>query len=195
MSSLPIQPEINSRWLRNSDGQEREVYHIGIALEDECVYHQLPNGTDSRKTSLSDWHSEFTAAPDVPEIPDLGSVWQHKEHGALYLVYDITNKESARLEKYPVRLSYRRLKDGTTWSRSLTDWHKDYFELKFSPLKGPVRPGTAYWCPTPYGLYSGSWMDTEIEIKALRNGVVFATEAEAKLAYEAMYSPWRELAK
>lgn len=83
-------------------------------------------------------------AIDTPLQPPvvLGSIWQHT-NGNQYVVYDITNTQSASLPrpeypakvnycgkpmgpplpKYPVMISYCG-KNGNTWSRKLSDWHR-----------------------------------------------------------------------
>jgi hypothetical protein len=60
-----------------------------------------------------------------PETPALWTIWLHDKSGNLYQVYDITNKGSQKGE-YPVRVSYRRLCDKTTWSRDLDQWHDSF---------------------------------------------------------------------
>jgi hypothetical protein len=74
--------------------------------------------------------------------PALHSIWKNKTSGNLYVVYDYTNEESTRLDEYPVRISYKRLVDGTKWSRSLSDWHRSYIpegkELKPCPFCGEM---------------------------------------------------------
>jgi hypothetical protein len=62
-------------------------------------------------------------------VPRIGSVWKHRTTGNVYEVYDHTNTESTRPEEYPLRISYKRLGDGTTWSRSASLWHASYIEL------------------------------------------------------------------
>lgn len=61
---------------------------------------------------------------DIP-LPKLYSLWKHNESGEVYQVYDFTNLQSTR-SKYPIRISYRRMSDQSTWSRPLTAWYQDY---------------------------------------------------------------------
>lgn len=56
------------------------------------------------------------------EIPEENSQWRHKG-GGHYQVIIVTNKNSDRLEEYPITVVYRRLIDNTVWSRPLSRWH------------------------------------------------------------------------
>ena len=61
---------------------------------------------------------------DIP-LPEINSLWTHRESSEVYQVYDLTNLNSTR-EKHPIRVSYRRISDGSTWSRPLARWYDDY---------------------------------------------------------------------
>jgi hypothetical protein len=65
-------------------------------------------------------------------LPAIGSIWLHK-NGDAYEVYDVTNHASDRRDEYPIRVSYRRLRDNSTWSKDL-----------FGFLKSRQRLGVRY---------------------------------------------------
>lgn len=66
--------------------------------------------------------SSLETKPTTFEIPKVGSVWKHK-NGGLYIVTEITNLHSQRLDEYPIRVSYRG-ENGKVWSRDLNDWYR-----------------------------------------------------------------------
>lgn len=66
------------------------------------------------------------------EPPPLNSTWLHKG-GNIYQVLLITNTDSTRQDEYPTTICYKRLIDGTIWSRPLMKWHGS-FKL-FEPIK------------------------------------------------------------
>lgn len=61
-------------------------------------------------------------------VPAIGSIWLHN-NGDAYEVYDVTNRASERLDEYPIRVSYRRLRDGSTWSKDLFGFLKSRRKL------------------------------------------------------------------
>lgn len=63
------------------------------------------------------------------EVPKINSVWQHNKTGNKYVVTEITNLQSTRLDEYPVTVVYQRLVDDTIWSRPLSKWHESYAVL------------------------------------------------------------------
>lgn len=68
---------------------------------------------------------------DTAKIPAENSVWRHK-NGNEYLVLLVTNLDAFadRRDEFPPTIAYRRLKDGTCWSRPLDKWHGSFTEIK-----------------------------------------------------------------
>ena len=64
----------------------------------------------------------------------IGSLWRHKASGRFYQVYDLTNEASDRVD-YPRMVSYRRLIDGTKWSRLVSEWHRSYEPISIGDLQ------------------------------------------------------------
>jgi hypothetical protein len=62
------------------------------------------------------------------EIPPCPSLWMHS-NGDVYELYDITNEASTRLDEYPIRCSYQRLRDGTRWSKDVLGFLKSRTQL------------------------------------------------------------------
>lgn len=65
------------------------------------------------------------------DIPQIESCWRHKS-GQIYLVVLVTNTnaDENKKDEYPVTICYRRLRDSTVWSRSLSRWHESFTEIK-----------------------------------------------------------------
>lgn len=68
-------------------------------------------------------HAYTLRVDQILSTPKIGSFWLH-ENGDAYEVYDVTNEQSTRLDEYPVRVSYRRLRDNTRWSKDLLGFLK-----------------------------------------------------------------------
>jgi len=57
--------------------------------------------------------------------PRTGSIWKNKNSKENYVVLNYTNETSTR-EDYPIYIHYKRLNDGSRWTRRLNDWHRSY---------------------------------------------------------------------
>jgi hypothetical protein len=88
------------------------------------------------KPSLSK-NSSLVTAPLAVEIPEPGSVWQHKS-GTDYTVFAVSSKPDAGKEDdFPVTIFYVG-PDGRQWPRPLKRWHGSMTLVS----KAPYKPGT-----------------------------------------------------
>jgi len=62
--------------------------------------------------------------------PDICTYWQHN-NGNVYIVVEIANEHSTRLEEYPVTVVYRGV-NGKTWSRPLSQWSRSMTQISHS---------------------------------------------------------------
>lgn len=58
-------------------------------------------------------------------LPTPGSTWAHKS-GHHYLVLIVTNERTTKPEEYPITVVYKRLSDGSIWSRPFDRWHTSF---------------------------------------------------------------------
>lgn len=57
--------------------------------------------------------------------PIPGKVYKHN-NGNRYKVVMLTNQQTTRPEQYPVTVVYFNVKNGTTWSRPVSDWERSF---------------------------------------------------------------------
>lgn len=57
--------------------------------------------------------------------PIPGMVYEH-DNGNLYQVMMITNQQTTRPEQYPVTVVYFNIRNGTTWSRPVSEWDRSF---------------------------------------------------------------------
>lgn len=55
-------------------------------------------------------------------IPNIGSLWIHKEKDSIYRVLLITNEKTERPEEFPVTVCYQDVNTKAIWSRPLEQW-------------------------------------------------------------------------
>ncbi len=93
---------------------------VEIALERGLVA-QYTKESNYKFFNLKEFQTWLATKP--PQAPvTVGSRWTHT-NGNVYSVYDLTNTQSDRPDKYPVLVSYCG-SNGNTWSRKLSDWHR-----------------------------------------------------------------------
>lgn len=63
------------------------------------------------------------------EIPKENSLWRHK-NGCFYEVIAVSNLEATRQDEYPATVTYKRITDGSVWSRPLSRWNGSFTEIK-----------------------------------------------------------------
>lgn len=73
----------------------------------------------------------MTKAP-LPR-PPLGSLWRHKDDGAHYTVYDVSNLLGGR-KRYPVRITYLD-QHAQTFTRELRGWTDSYELVELGHLE------------------------------------------------------------
>ena len=76
-----------------------------------------------------------------PAVPSIGSIWRHKK-GAVYEVYDITNRNTTKPDEFPVTVSYRNLDTGETFSRALWRWHDSFTPVEPETMPAIAGPGS-----------------------------------------------------
>ena len=63
-------------------------------------------------------------------VPEIDSLWRHK-NGDFYRVILIANKDSKRIDEYPVTVVYKRLCDETIWCRPFYRWLGSFENVTF----------------------------------------------------------------
>lgn len=115
-------PKEGSKWLSDK-GNIFTV--LGISNANPSAIYTTVNVVyrDQDDNLFSMPFSRWRAADYLMPIPKAGSKWKHK-NGTDYVVLGVTNLSAskARLGEYPATISYKRLKDGTEWSRPLSRW-------------------------------------------------------------------------
>lgn len=87
----------------------------------------------SKVNSLAYYQAFLRETPAVIDgwpVPDPLRIYVHRVTGNHYRVLGVTNLDADedRKDKYPVRVIYTRLDDGTIWDRELGRWWIDYEE-------------------------------------------------------------------
>lgn len=131
MTNKSAKPIVGKDWLRKEDGILYRVIEISnrnaVFDGEPANVHCTAWGSKDRIISIAfESFTEESWMEKMIEVPELASVWRNKKSGELYGVYDYTNQKTERPDDYPVRISYMRLSDMTSWSRALTDWHRSY---------------------------------------------------------------------
>lgn len=85
----------------------------------------------------------------LPVAPEIGTKWKHY-NGTLYVVDDISNLESTKVE-YPPTVFYRNLHTNSKWSRPLSDWHRSMTRIPDddAPHKSRFKEGCNCGCNIP----------------------------------------------
>lgn len=94
-----------------------------VTLDDRAIQF---NGVFPKLDEIIDfkpWNKRNTLIE--PKVPASGTVWEHT-NGNLYVVYDVTNAESDRPEKFPITISYHGLTNLKRWSRPLSQWYRSF---------------------------------------------------------------------